>query len=228
MWLCDKEWWFNHVALSRLLITKHPPSVSERRRTTARQLMCWAHVKLSSAQPRVRRLFLTSMPTFLAWAYTILPGLVKNYSLPAQVSGNNYGTLVYAAGHASPSYLCMYTCTCIYISTRVNVYGSMWYYSTVGDMHGDSDCVTSVTHTSPRDPIPTTPVTGCHGNHVNEGGLDAVGVIVCIHRPDRRVLYRRHHVLHVHMFIYLLTLLRRILHSSMLEWRRTERVTWLA
>ena len=29
------------------------------------------------------------------WAYTILPGLVKNYSLPAQVSDNNYGTLVY-------------------------------------------------------------------------------------------------------------------------------------
>ena len=29
------------------------------------------------------------------WAYTILPGLVKNYSLPAQVSGNNYGTLAY-------------------------------------------------------------------------------------------------------------------------------------
>ena len=25
----------------------------------------------------------------------ILPGLVKNYHLPAQVSGNNYGTLVY-------------------------------------------------------------------------------------------------------------------------------------
>ena len=72
-------------------------SVSERRRTTARgrQKMCWADIKLSSAEPRVRRLFLTSMPTFLAWAYTILPGLVKNYSLPAQVSGNNYGTLVY-------------------------------------------------------------------------------------------------------------------------------------
>ena len=60
-----------------------------------RQIMCWPNVKLSSAQPRVRRLFLTSMPTFLAWAYTILPGLVKNYHLPAQVSGNNYGTLVY-------------------------------------------------------------------------------------------------------------------------------------
>ena len=73
------------------------PSVSERRRTTARgrQIMGWADVKLSSAQPRVRRLFLTSMPTFLAWAYTLLPGLVKNYSLPAQVSGNNYGTSVY-------------------------------------------------------------------------------------------------------------------------------------
>ena len=35
------------------------------------------------------------LPPTDPWAYTILPGLVKNYSLPAQVSGNNYGTLVY-------------------------------------------------------------------------------------------------------------------------------------
>ena len=78
---------------------QHRDNLSKRRWTMAqgRQIMCWADVKLLSAQPRVRRLFLTSMPTFLAWAYTILPGLVKNYSLPAQVSGNNYGTLVYTA-----------------------------------------------------------------------------------------------------------------------------------
>ena len=36
-------------------------SLSERRRTTARQIMCWADIKLPSAQSRVRRLFLTSM-----------------------------------------------------------------------------------------------------------------------------------------------------------------------
>ena len=35
------------------------------------------------------------IPAGKTWTYTILPGLVGNYSLPAQVSGNNYGTLVY-------------------------------------------------------------------------------------------------------------------------------------
>ena len=39
----------------------------------------------------------TSMPTFLAWPYTILPRLVNNYAFPAEVSSNNYGTLVYTA-----------------------------------------------------------------------------------------------------------------------------------
>ena len=76
--------------------SKRKSSLSESHRPPGWQIMCWADVKLSSAQPRIRRLFLTSMPCGEnSWACTISPGLVKNYSLPAQVSGNNYGTLVY-------------------------------------------------------------------------------------------------------------------------------------
>ena len=64
------------------------------------------------------------MPTFLAWAYTILPGLVKNYSLPAQVSGNNYGNLVYT--DSSPTYIAgslqRFLTTCSNIFMQINIH----------------------------------------------------------------------------------------------------------